>query len=813
MDENTEINISEYYQTPLSSLALPDHYNKLIKRIKNLNSVAEGFNVETVGDILEFEPNQFSSFRGVGNHYVETLIAFKKELPFFLNNLKQEQHSVFIEDIFTSHGKSYDIETPIDQLVLSPKYQKLIKRILVVMDHVKTAQDIINIDVSEFSKLSGVGKLYVALLMNLQNVLSPAKTDQFDSGKTDAKIELPSKSILSKLYVNYGFLTAVEAKQLKKLEKYYEGQIDIRNVNTLLNIDKVDLGKQTGFGALFLTAINDLQEKIKNALVILPENIAEYSTKQRGLLISSEIAFIDFTEIDDILIEDIEGYLWTLDEIKGDVAQSRWGFNKQHETLEEVGSRYSLTRERIRQYEKSINTNLTLNFRIQPKVLWANIREKMTDDLSVLLPNLAKCFTTDKLFYEFIETCCQVESGSIREIIMPKISSKILNPIFCENPSPVAKEIIVNELMSSYGYSKASAINGIKQLEKRNKIQITEQGIYPKNLGKIDATAHALAFHPLGLPWKDIARIVNKKGYSSTLFDENRMVQSYLSDSEYVYLCAKGTYRNLIFLDLEKFDMPKIMQHLLDYLKQHQLNSLHLHDYYYQSKGSRTEIEYFTLRHLVREYGEEYGLYFNGKSNVDGVSLNPELKTITQADVIVKVLNESKTALTKQEIAERLRSKSKNHATFYINNLMEEGKVVRVDNLVYTTPEKAFKDLDIKAIMQVIKDIMGISNIIVEADVFREYVNMEFNLSYSKYIYAALVKTQIKELSWYRNGNLFSKTAIPYNNLIDMCKKLCNLELSNSQNVKIIQEAVWLTDAVAASAIQQWKWQMKFVKK
>ena len=88
MDENAETDISEYYKTPLSSLALPDHYNKLIKRIKSLNPIVEGLNVETVGDIVEFEPNQFSSFKGVGNHYVETLIEFKKELPLFFKQSK-----------------------------------------------------------------------------------------------------------------------------------------------------------------------------------------------------------------------------------------------------------------------------------------------------------------------------------------------------------------------------------------------------------------------------------------------------------------------------------------------------------------------------------------------------------------------------------------------------------------------------------------------------------------------------------------------------------------------------------------------------
>jgi hypothetical protein len=794
MDEHAKTDISEYYQTPLSNLWLPDQYNKLIKRIKNINSEAQGLNIETIGDIIALEPNQLSSYKGIGNHYIETLIEFKKELPCFLN--KQDHHSVFIENVFTSPDISYDDETPIAQLALSPKYRKLIKKISAVMAHVETVQDIIDIDVASFSKLPYIGKSYIDLLISLKNAFEP--TD-----KPNSNVEKIDKEVLPHITLSTDQLETplnqlVLSPEYQKLIKKISTTID--NVNTvqdILNINPAAFSKLTAVGTKSVGQLIELQKSLPSFL--------EAQTQKSALF--KDNYSIEFNDIDNILIEDVENYLWTLNEMKMDIALSRLGFNHQHETLEEVASRYNVTRERIRQLEKPINANLALHLTIKPKVLWANFREKMTEDLTVLLPNLAKCFTTENLFYAFIELCCQVESGSIREIIFTNINTKIFNSLFCNTPSPIAQEIIINELMSSYGYSKASAINGIKQLEKINKIEITEQGIYPKKLGMKEAVAHALSFHPSGLPWKDIARIVNKKGYSSTQMDETRSTHGF-NDSEYIYQCAKGTYRNLIFLDLEMFDIPEIMQHLLNYFKQNQILALHLHDYYYQSKGSRTEVEYFTLRHIIREYGEEYGLYFNGKSGSDSISLDSNLKRITQADVILKVLNESKTALTKQEIAERLRSKSTHHATFYIKNLMEEGKVVRVDQLVYTTPEKVFKALDIQAIMQVIKDIMGISDTIVEADVFREYVNMELNLSYSKYIYAALVRTQIKELAWYRNGHLFSKKPIPYNSLIDVCKQLCNPELSNTQNAKIIQNAVWLTDAVAADAIRHWKWQL-----
>jgi hypothetical protein len=801
MDANTDIDISEYYQTPLVSLTLPYNYEKLIKRIMVLNgsdnSLGEKFSVETVADIIDLKPYQLSKCQGIGKQYVDTLIDFKKALPYLLNKLKQEPNFVFIEDIFTSTDNSYDFSTPINVLALSPKYTKLIKRISVVMDNIETVQDIIDIDIAGFSKLPAVGKLYVESLINLQNAISPTNIIQANSDIEEIE-EVPPPITLSTDQLEIPLNQLALSTQYQRLIKRISTAVgNVNTVQDIIEIDPIYFSKLPAVGKLY---VNQLIEFKKQLPVFLEKQT------QKSVLFNDNYS-IEFNVIDNILIEDVEAYLWTLDEVKMDIAFSRWGFNHQHESLEEIGKRYDVTRERIRQLEKPINTNLPLHLTIQSKVLWANIRDKMTEDLTLLLPNLAKCFTTDKLFYAFIELCCQVESGSIREIIFTKINKKILNLIFCTNPSPIDQEIVINELMSGFGYSKASAIHGIKQLEKNYKIEITEDGIYPRKLGRKEAIAHALTFHPTGLPWKDIARILNKRGFSLNPFNETRQTGTF-GESECIYLSAKGTYRNLIFLDLEQFDIPEIMQDLLDYFKQNQLKALHLHDYYYQSKGDRSEIEYYTLRHLIREYGEEYGLYFDGQSGTDSVSLDPESKRITQADVIIKVLNESKVAMTMQELAERLRSKSTGHASFYLNNLMEEGKVVRVDKMVYTTPEKVFSNMDSKSIMKVIQDVMSISNIVVEADIFREYVNMELNLSHSKYIYMALVKTQLKELEWYRNNSLFSKNPIPYKSLIDMCKQLCNPQLPKHENAKILQQAVWLTDAVTSDAIQQWKWQM-----
>lgn len=800
MTENNIFDISKHFKTPLATLELPQQYINLVEKILKLDIPNIKSNFATVGGVLMFDSYQISKSRKFNTRYIEDkyvqpFIQFKKDLPAILLNM-ENKISVPTPQITLSEAQ---LKTPLNQLTLPPQYEKLIKRISRSMGVVNTVQDVLDIDPIEFSRQPAVGKLYVDLLINLKKSFVTEDITQ----DVEETIELPSQEILEKLYLNYGFLDKSEIKQLKRLEGIYGEQFDIRNVNVLLNFNKAELSKQAGLGSLTLSVIDVLQQKIKQEIRTIPENITEHTIKNRSLFISSEITFVEFNEIDHVLIEDVEGYLWTLDEMRMDIALSRWGFNQKHENLDEIGNRYGITRERIRQIEKSINANLLLNFRIQPKVLWANIREKMTEDLTELLPNFAQCFESEKLFYEFIELCCQVESESIKEIIFTKINSKVINSFFCYNQSPISQETIINELMSNYGYSKASAVNGLKQLAKNDRIEITADGICPKKLARPEAIAHVLTFYPSGLPWKDISRIINIKNYSSTLFDETRTGHGF-NDSEYVYLCDHGTFRHLMFLNLEQFNIPEIMQQLLDYFEQRKLNALHLHDYYQQNKLQQSEIEYFTLRHIVRGYGEEYGVFFNGQSGSDSISIDKNATRITQTDVVVSMLNESKVAMTAQEIAERLRSKSTAHARFYLSNLMEEGRVIHVDHLVYTTPEKAFSKIDVNAVMRIIKEVMNVEEI-VEADVFREYVNMELNLSYSKYIYAALVRAKLNELGWYRSGTLFSKTSIPYKSLADMYDQLCETNLSNSENIKKIQKIAWLTDAVATNALDWWK--------
>ena len=291
-------------------------------------------------------------------------------------------------------------------------------------------------------------------------------------------------------------------------------------------------------------------------------------------------------------------------------------------------------------------------------MLWQHTREKMTAYLRCLLPNLSRCFESDKDFYSFIELCChgQVESGGLLKIVDPHVSPKLLNSYFCNTASPACYDAVVEELVSSFGYSPLLAMTSLRELDKLMSIKITKDGIYPANLGKKEAVAHALTEHPNGLPWKDIARIVNAGGYCSTKLNEERLIHDYFCNSEYVYACGRGTYRNLMYLDISKLDISSVMKNLYEYFRSNNIIRLHLHDYYYQSKLSSV-IEYFSLRYIVRSFGHEYGIYFDGKSGVDSLSLDPEVSRVTQKEVVLQAFNNAKGAMTKQEIADTLEVK------------------------------------------------------------------------------------------------------------------------------------------------------------
>ena len=482
----------------------------------------------------------------------------------------------------------------------------------------------------------------------------------------------------------------------------------------------------------------------------------------------------------------------------------RWGFHQQHETLEEIGKSHGLTRERIRQKEKKIDSALPHFIRVDPKILEQNIRENLTSSLTKSLPTLSACFDSERRFYSFVEILCQAKNNSIYSIAHPTVNQRMLDAYFSENASPVPYTNLIEELTSNFGFGQTLAHNTLVELQRFNRLRITESGIYPSNLGAHEAFAHVLAAFPSGLPWKDVAKIVNTSGCCATKMSELRLVPVF-NRSDHFYLCGRGTYRNLKYLDMSRYDVQGIIDKIIEYINAHSVSSVHLNDYYHCADVETKLIDYYDLRHIVRTFGEDFGLFFAGKSGADSVGLKPKFERITQPKLIVDVMTKSEGAVTRSEVASRLMSKSIGHAGFYLDKLMSSGEVVRVDNLMYTTPEKAFQNTDTDSILCMIDDILIDSGKTVECDIFRLKINRQLNLSFPKYFYASLAFLNIDQFGWHRSGNLFSIEELEFNSMREYVERFCDLQKSNAENMDRLTEYIEVTEQVGVVAITSWK--------
>lgn len=673
----------------------------------------------------------------------------------------------------------------------------------------QTVGDILDIDLDAFGRLPNIGRLNVRELSSLQTeiVTNPELVlETFDRHRAFFDNLSPPQTIkddqatLVDFSFNFQFLDEGERKLLRKFNRRYDNSAN----ETLFNISPRELRTLGAFGKAAMVSLQSLKHKITNDLASMSDTDPSKRWNRVGLLRPSKYVEINLGLLDQELLDSVEQFLFSLNVDEQDIALSRWSFHQEQETLEQIGRRHGVTRERIRQIEKNINTTVPDHIFVDPKLLRENIRENLHVSLSEAFPLLAQCFDSEKLFYYFVEILCQVKKATFYKISHPAINKRMLDEFFCTHATPIPYEHIIAELTSNVGYGSALAHSVLRELQRADRIEFTGEYVRPKNLGKREAIAHVLAGHPTGLPWKDVARLINLSKCCATKVAESRLEQEF-PNSNYVYLSGRGTYRNLMFLDLGSYDIQAVIKDALQFIHANDSNSVHLVDYHYQAVDEFKRIDYFDLRHIIRTYGEDAGLFFDGKSGVDSMGATPDFESISQAPLIVDIMNKSKGAVTVHEIAARIRSKSVKTARLYLDQLMSEGKVVRVDNQMYTTPEKAFSDIDTDSLLLAIDDILLESEKPVEADVFRREINRQMGLSFPKYFYASLASLNLDEFGWYRSGNLFSVDELDKLSLRAFVEEYCSGQDSNAENLNSLKKHINVTDQVGLIAINAWR--------
>ncbi len=655
----------------------------------------------------------------------------------------------------------------------------------------------------DFLQIRGLGKtklVHIEVLRALFLQTSPALraghiVEEYVPHETDglviSKLALPHqyKAICNLLVGHFG-------------ESVTVGDIRQLDANALKAIPMLGKKKVT----LISEMIAYVDEKMLN----------EFSGQSLGEAAPSHLLFshnedIDLSVLQEILIQDLASFFSALSERDQFITSGRLGYLSAEKTLQEIGDTLpsgKITRERVRQLQQRIERNWHAHMRISPTTLWVNVKSNLSLLRAELFTELQSRFSSKKGFYEFLEMSCNLSSGGLTKIVYPEISPTILDDFWAINASPAELETITLYLQDRLGIEKAVAENAISHLDGK-KVELLGEMVIPINLSKPLALANTLLDYPKGLAWNILHKKVNEKAISRARLPEERIDGSISAavDNGWAYQIDRGAYRHLNFLQLTEDEIEQTLQNVREVLVEEAelgRNSLNLSIDYYQ-KGQSNALDYFTVRHIVRAFGERQGIFFNGKSGTDTISIEQDFSLASQENVLVALFAASNRPLDKKFIASKIRSQSLGHAGYYLDKLLLKGTIVRVDEADYQLTEYAFAGLDVEAIIHKAAEIIESESRAIEVERIQRHINNAFDFNYNKYLYMSLLKSCAADFGfkWHFVYNLVCKTEFAYESLSDMCRQLLSGNESYEDAIAIINQHCLIDPGRVRNMIKQ----------
>lgn len=740
---------------------------------------------------IELKPNSEALQKNHHNFHQSEILNNDLELPIY-------------EDSFIVPN----LATPLELVKLPARFMKLFKRLKnASMNnyHFKvgeTLQDVVDLTVNEVKNLNGVGISYVETFKELKEAVNKHNIncqELIDANKKDFDLSGIDTS-------NYSIsMYGVEERFLKPLEKYnrHFNLLSLRpSIDDVLKFERDELFALPSFGSTVVDKLLEFKSIIVSEIRAIEQGEIDYMALQSKVIFPHVMDDISLREVEEILLNDIEHFLDKLNDDEVDIAYRRWGFVEEKETLGDLGIRFQLTRERIRQIETMINKKFISNLRVTPESLWVLLKPHMHPCLKDKIPDLFDCFSSERCFYEFMEIVLQKEK--LFEYVYPEIDKDILNDCFAEKGAPLHIQDAISIIEESNCSHIESIRNAIFNLQKQGILSVEGDYLWPKSLSKSQASACVLVNHPKGLPWIDIAKLANKQGFSKYDIYNDRLDHEAFNNKHYIYLAGKGFYKHTCFINSGVISLDRVFSELKKYIENTMRGVFHLNECYQFSEYLK-KFNYYEIRHFVKHFGEDYGFYFYGRSQTDSVSVNKEFKNITQKDVIIESMNKRKKPLTKPEVASLLKSKSLGHASFYLDELMEKGSVVQVDYQLYTTPLQAYRKIDLNVYLNAMQNVLQKFDKPIETSIFQQKLNPLLLVSYSKFFYASIARCYATDRGWYRAHGLYSIKPIKYNNITDALNKLCKIDDPIEVSIEYLQEHIAINRENAKRYIHNWR--------
>lgn len=721
---------------------------------RTYNSLKEN-GINTLSELLEWSEKKFLTISGFGktgiseiNNYLKPLNLKletnlseinKRKIKFLLNEISQKEKNKISQVIINKKTDNFKLLSIniLQDWPLSVRTFNAFKK-----ENIIFVGDLISYDRSSLLRIKNFGK--------------------------------NSLEEINKLMEKYEINKIEEIIDISKWDEV-RNQLILKNKEKKLN----NIIKQNNFIGMNKSIFKNF-EKFKEEFLNLKKIIIDQNIKP--------------IKLEELIINDIQLITSILNDRALIFFCGRYGYKENYKTLEELGKKYGVTRERVRQIENYINLSLVKLGKIDKETL-INFFDKyeyisfhkLFPKLDELFTNTAKStgeITRDKLTV-FLENYCGVKEEYFKtpERELWHFDSSKLSEIFTFIPSGISLENFLEIIKDNYGYNNFLAKSSIDFMKKKNLIKIIDSKIYPLKLNKIYEIANILASYPEGLHWKKVCEIGNNS-HTKNKWNLERLVGDFSLTTKFnnfIYHSDRGTLKLIKFCNLLN-DKNQILDEILNIYNDNYKDQIPLNFLFKEIKNKNNfkNINFYDLRMIIKIFGEDKGIYFHGKSQANLVSLIRNFKAITVKDKLKDIFKKTNYEINLDQIKD-IFQKNSNTIDIRLEELVEEMKIFKINPGTYINYESGIKLCDKNKVIFKIDKLLSKYSIITNSFI-RETLNDEYDYNHSIFYYNTLIKIFSSEKNWFHKERYLSKEEFNPKEWDEKIKNLYDMKLNINEN-------------------------------